>query len=213
MITSEIQGKFINFLRLVVFVVLISNCLPGHSQEVDTDQPNTRVRYEYSNENAPPGVRFEIFISGFAPSQTSDKLKVFAKSRLRSLGFSVDDLPNLTTYFGNLYLEIDEEIGLSFLRMACNFGEASPNGSTLRAAFNAHDDLRLAVNAKYLAITSAELAAMGYDDFVERLNAMSVGFRMINRDNRYAWGDTDDLIRPKFDEICRDLRQRFPAVS
>ena len=213
MIASEIQGKFINFLHLVVFLALISNCQPGHSQEVDTDQPNTHVRHSYSNENAPADVRFEIFIAKFSPSHTSDRLKFFAKSQLRSMGFSADDFPELTIYFSNLYDRIDEEIGLSFLLAACNTGEASLNGSAMRAAFNAHDDLRLAINAKYLAIASVELAAMDYYDLVERLNAMSVGFLMVNRDNRFVWGVTDELIKPKFDEICRELRQRFPEVS
>jgi len=174
-------------------------------------QESTEVvnRQTYTNENAPPEIRFNILLMKIKYGTSgSDRHIAY---QLEQMGFDRSDVPMVAAYLGTVRGEISEEVSRNAWRIACSDITATLSGSAIRAVFSALDDLRQGIHAKYLAIASAELATMGYPDFSNMLNGLTSSFRVTYTDHRYAWGTTDNDIHLHRADMCANLKKHSPA--
>ena len=111
---------------------------------------------------------------------------------LRSMDFPAEGFPLLMEYFAALRREIHSEIEAAHIRVACRSAKANLRDDELGTAYNALDDIRHGVHAKYEGIASAELASLGYAGLSERLSRMSGGFSVSSFENR---GQPEEMQR------------------
>jgi hypothetical protein len=130
---------------------------------------------------------------------------------LAQIGFDPNDVPTVAAYLETIRDEIDVESSRSRWRIACGDDAANLTGSNIRSVYNSLSDLSRGINAKYLAIASAELAAMNYPDFRDMLNGLSGSFHVSRTDHRYGWGPTDEGIQQNRAELCASIKKYSTA--
>ena len=173
------------------------------------DMPDPRIKRVYTDEDAPPEIRFRHLL--LMLTAQIDGARDRATRRLEMLGFDPEDIPRIRTYLESLNDEARAEIDEGIWRLACHSDASSLGGLEIRVVYNSFDDLRFAVFAKYLAIASAEMASMGYPDFLYMINGYpgsGASFTTMSTDHRYAWGDTNDRIQQNRAETCHSLSER-----
>lgn len=163
------------------------------------------LRYDFQAENAPPYIHFYHFLHQFR----ADSDPRWASRDLVNLGFAESEVTEISAYFSDLYEETEREIDQAIARIACTEAAASLGGLQIRTVYNAFDDLRFAIAAKYLAIAAAELAARNHPDFVERLVELDDSFAVFSTDHRFAWGDDDEHIQENRLVVCRGIKERL----
>lgn len=162
-------------------------------------------RHSFSKEDAPPYIHFRVFLHAFHP----DADPRLASRKLAQLGFSDDEIPEASTYFAELYDDLEREAAQGIAEIACFDGAESLGGLQIRTIYNSFDDLRFALAAKYLAIAAAELAAQNHTDFADRLVTLDGSFRMYSTNHRLAWGDDDVGIQQNRMHICSGIEERL----
>jgi hypothetical protein len=190
----------------VILAVLLLGPQTGFAD--DTDNP--RVKRVYTDEDAPPEIRFRHLLLRL--SLDDDGQKERAARKLLEMGIETADIPSVQDYLESVYDEVQTEIDEGIWRVACQQGASDLDGLSIRVIYNSFDDIRFAVAAKYLAIASAELAAMGYTDFgqmIELYPGKGTSFKTISTDHRFAWGDSDDGIQQNRAENCRGIGERL----
>ena len=190
-------------------LLLISLSLYVHPVFAD-ELPNPRIKRVYTDEDAPPEIRFGHFLRML--SVEAEGATDRATRWLEKLEFKRDDIPRIHEYFTALSEEAQAEVDKGMWRLACHSGAQSLAGLEIRVVYNSFDDLRFAVDAKYLAIASAELASKGYPDFLFMIDGYpgsGTSFRIMSTDHRFAWGDTDFGIQENRAAICQGLTQRL----
>lgn len=159
------------WLLLILTLALITSPSIAQHHEADERQPHNR---EWSNENAPAGIRLASFMSWYlVERQRGDPL---INSMLSAGEFRAEDFDSLLAYFRDLQVEIWSELDHGGQRMACHDRASELNVVELRAVLNAYQEFQESTFAKYVAIASAELAPMGYVDFPEKLRRMANAF-------------------------------------
>jgi hypothetical protein len=172
--------------------------------------PNPQIKRIYTDEDAPPEIRFRHLFTVLA--MDDERADDRTSRRLVKLGFEPEDVPRIHEYLIALREEAQVEINRGIWRLACHSEAHSLAGLEIRVVYNSFDDLRFAVAAKYLAIASAELASMGYPDFLNMIGNYPGGagssFKTISTDHRFAWGETDFGIQENRAAICQGLINR-----
>ncbi len=174
-----------------------------------TSDSDLKIRQIYTNENAPPEIRFKLFLTNIGLADQGDDR--FTILQMQAMGFTPNDIPSVLTYLKFLYDEVEAEIARSMWRIACHDNAANLGGSEIRSVYNSLADLRQAVFAKYLAIATAELAGMGYPDFMYMISAYpgpGMSFKSVSTDHRFAWGPTDEGIQQNRERLCRNLKDQ-----
>ena len=186
-------------------LLLISLSLYAHTVFAG-ELPNPQIKRVYTDEDAPPEIRFGHFLRMLTVEAEGATDR--ATRRLEKLAFKRDDIPRIYEYFTALSEEAQEEVDKGIWRLACQSAAQSLAGLEIRVVYNSFDDLRFAVDAKYLAIASAELAGMGYPDFLYVISGYprsGTSFAVMSTDHRFAWGDTDFGIQENRAAICQGL--------
>jgi hypothetical protein len=190
----------------VVLAVLVLSLQAGFAD--DTDNP--RIKRVYTDEDAPPAIRFRHLL--LMLSRDGDRQQERVARRLKEIGFDTADTPTVQDYLESLYVQVQGEIDEGIWRVACQQGASDLDGLEIRVVYNSFDEIRFAVAAKYLAIASAELAGMGYTDFgrmIELYPGQGASLKTISTDHRFAWGDSSDGIRQNRAELCRGIGERL----
>lgn len=172
--------------------------------------PNPQIKRIFTDEDAPPEIRFRHLLIVLA--MEDERAKDRASRRLDKLGFEPEDVPRIHKYLIALREEAQVEIDKGIWRLACHSEAHSLTGLEIRVVYNSFDDLRFAVAAKYLAIASAELASIGYPDFLNMISnfpGASGSFSTISTDHRLTWGDTDAGIQANRAGICYGIYERI----
>lgn len=128
------------------------------------------------------------------------------------MGFEPDDVPQIHDYLIALSKEVQAEVDKGIWRLACGSAANSLAGLEIRVVYNSFDDLRFAVDAKYLAIASAELASTGYPDFLHVISGnpeSGASFTVTSTNHRFAWGDTDAGIQENRAAVCQGIAARL----
>ena len=192
----------------------------GMTVAFGADDPNQReanpvLRTSYTGENAPTEVRLMVFLNRVTKKERQPQNKSNESSLQRDLQkgeFLESDYATLLVYFQDLSTRIESETDEGTWHIACGEQASQLNAVELRAVWNSLDDLRLAIYAKYAAIASGELAALGYVDFPEKLEMMGTSFISITYDYRDTESVPDDRLiegRPGF---CEALKTRMVPV-
>ena len=206
MVTVAQCRRFVAGLCAMALIGVVLEVQPVYSD----DLPNPRIKRIYTDEDAPPEIRFMNLLQMLTVN--IDGTRDRATRRLGMMGFDSEDIPRVRTYLESLNDEARAEIDEGIWRLACH-GDASSLGFLeIRVVYNSFDDLRYAVFAKYLAIASAELANTGYADFLYMIDGYpgsGASFRVMSTDHRYAWGDTNDRIQQNRAEMCHSLGERL----
>jgi hypothetical protein len=174
------------------------------------DSPNAQFRHAYTDQNAPPEIRFRIFLR-VATTEVEGTYEI-AMRHLEEAGFKKSDVPRVHDYLVSLNEEAEKEIDKGIWRIACHADAQNLKGLEIRVVFNSFDDLRFAVAAKYLAIASAELANKGYPDFqnmISNFPGASSSFSTFSSDHRLTWGDNDAAIQSSRTGICYALYEKL----
>jgi len=175
-----------------------------------TESPNPRIKRVYTDADAPPEIRFGHFLRMLSVEAEASTDR--ATRRLEKLEFKRDDIPRIHEYFIALSEEAQAEVDVGMWRLACHSGAQSLAGLEIRVVYNSFDDLRFAVEGKYLAIATAELASMGYPEFLREISGdpgSGKSFTIMSTDHRFAWGDTDFGIQENRAVICQGLIDRL----
>ena len=198
---------YIPFSR-VLGIVLVFSCF-GSGPASATETSDLKIKRQYTDEDAPPEIRFRHMLLTVLRDVEGDRGR--SLRRLEKMGFDAEDAPSIKAYFDSLNDEAQAEINDGTWRLACHTNASNLNGLQIRVVYNSFDDLRFAVAAKYLAIASAELASMGYPDFMQMISGFpgrGGSFRTISTDHRFAWGETDDLIQENRRSLCNSISER-----
>ena len=203
------------FLRLIIqncgSAKIVFVCLLLVTQSAIADEKsNPRIRHEFSAQNAPPNIRFRAMLNML--TSTAENSDIFAASVLKDAGFKPEDMTDIHNYLISISRESDAEVDKDIWRVACHSESESLKGLEVRVVYNSFDDIRYAVAAKYLAIASAELAAMGYPHFlesVERFPGNSSSFKTFSTEHRLAWGEADSDIKANRERLCDSLLNRY----
>lgn len=185
--------------RSLIWSVLVVG-LPAFAQSVD----NPRYRYSYTSEDAPPHIHFGIFVRKI--TFHDERYEPFRRARLSKIGIAPEDEEIVIAYFTRLDEQMEIEEKRSILRVACFDGAENLSSAAIRTVFNSFDDLRFSIDAKYFALASAELAAMGYTDFRERILSDPTSFGVFSTDHRFVWGSSDEDIQSTRLNICRNTK-------
>lgn len=194
--------RVISLLPVLASIFVIYQVAPAALAQ---DAAERHLRVIYTNENAPPEIRFKMLLARLSYGENR-RDRSFRYS-LEQIGFDHNDVPAVAAYLETVRDEIDVESSRSRWRIAC--GDDAPNltGSNIRSVYNSLDDLSQGIHAKYLAIASAELAAMNYPDFRDMLNGLNGSFIVSRTNHRYGWGAVDDGIQQNRTKLCASIKK------
>ncbi len=166
-----------------------------------TADHSAAARTEYSDKDAPLGIRLKVFLQWFEVEDPERDMVM--RARLVEAGFPADQLQELLHYFENLYNRITDEVDSGIRDIACHDKASDLSADQIRAVFNAIDDLRNGTFEKYVGVASGELAKLGYVDFPDKLRAMRNGFIDVGLEHRAT---PEQKILEGRKAICRHLK-------
>jgi hypothetical protein len=176
-----------------------------------SDRPPPLERTSYTGKDAPAGIRLKVFLGWFRLDHEDRDLII--KQKLVDGQFRAEDLDNLLIYFDELSHRVEAEIAEEMWHIACHEEAAKLNGIEIRAVWNALGDLREGTYAKYVAIASGELAALGYVDFPEKLEIMEAGFSSSEFDYRDNEWISDEQLFEARPGICKGIEHKLSSDS
>jgi len=196
---------------IVSLVLLLSSLAAAFGADDPIQEQTSPVeRTSYTGKNAPSGVRLMVFLGWFAAEDIDHDLILMDK--LQDAEFVAEDYDSLLVYFEDLRNRIESEIDREMWQIACHEQAPQFDGIEIRAVWNAFEDLRHGTYAKYVAIASGELAALGYVDFPEKLEAMETSFTSTGYDYRDTEFISDEQLLESRPGICGSLKLRMSPV-
>ena len=177
-----------------------------HATELD-GAPDPIIRAQYTNENAPQSVKFQMFLRGLAmPLQH----KSFWSHKYLEPGLtSTSDTDDLLEYFLDLHKQVESEISGATRRMVCPNDRRRPTGAEIFTVYDALDDVRVAIHDKYLAIAKAEIAADGAFDLDRALSNIPSSFTMTMFYHEKSYGGSEAAANDNLAMLCTN----FDSVS
>jgi len=187
--------------RITIASILILSALLSPSLSGDAQQ---RIRKEYTEETAPPEVKFQIFLSAVIASGNQPLLNF----SLIRMGIAKSDIDSVVAYFFDIKDRISVEIKNEKLRFFCPHHQPRPTGPTLHSIFNELDEIKIAVHAKYLAIAAADMHIRGYDNFREMLNLQGGSFLIEYFDHLITMSEEPDRANIHAEAYCNEMDDR-----